>query len=360
MDRMKNLLNKSLSQFVICTIIILVLTAPLFYLLTKNFYAEDLIDVIKSIESGKPIPPLDLKRDIIAGIMIQYILIFLVLSISFIITMKIIAKYLWKPFYDTLQKIEEFNIIQNKIPKLPYTEIKEFDKLNKAVSKLMHKDSESYKIQKEFTENASHELQTPIAIFQSELDILLQKSLTEEQGKIVSDLYSTCTRIKKLNKNLLLLAKIENRQYGQKEKINLPGFIENTLPLYKNLYSECTINFIKDSRNIFTKANYSLFDSLFNNLIINAIKHNTENKPIEVILKNNVLTISNESKEKEIDRKKLFQRFSHNAGEKKGNGLGLAIVKAICDFHGWDIKYSYEKGRHSFAIHFKNQASTLL
>ena len=95
---MKSLLNKSLFQFLVCAAIIFLLTAPLFYLLTRHFYAEEIIDIIESVQQGDSIPPLDLEEDIMIGMMIQFLLIFVVLSISLLITMRFITRRLWHPF----------------------------------------------------------------------------------------------------------------------------------------------------------------------------------------------------------------------------------------------------------------------
>lgn len=112
----KSLLSKSLSQFALCTTVIFMLTAPLFYLLAKHFYAEDMIDIIEAVERRQSIPPLDLEQDIMAGMMIQFLLIFLVVSLSLFITMRFITRRLWQPFDDTLQKAEQFNLEQDDLP----------------------------------------------------------------------------------------------------------------------------------------------------------------------------------------------------------------------------------------------------
>ena len=349
---MKSLQNKSLWQFIGCTIIILLLATPIFYLLTENFYAEDLIDVMRSIQKGRPLPALDMKGDIMVGMMIQFALIFLVLSLSFIITMRFVTKRTWKPFYDTLQKIKLFNLEQNNVPDFVLTDIKEFIQLEETISQLMHKDMESYKIQREFTENASHELQTPIAIFQSKLDLLLQENLTEEQVKIVSELYSVTNRLNKLNKNLLLLAKIENKQYSQMESVHIIPYIQKNLLLYKDLYSNHIQLTNKNNDNPVINANVSLLDSLLNNLLINAIRHSRPDADIDVFINGNTLIISNESNGEKLDEKRLFQRFNNNLDKSRGNGLGLAIVKAICDYHNWKVTYSFNDNKHCFSVIF--------
>ena len=210
---MKSLLHKTLSQFLVCTVAIFILTTPLFFLLTKYFYAEDMIDIIEAVQLGTSIPHIDLERDIMVGMMLQFLLIFLVLSLALFIMMRFITHRLWLPFDDTLQKTEQFNLAQSVVPQFQKTEIKEFARLNNSLAKLMQQDKEIYRIQKEFTENASHELQTPISIIRSKLDLLMQEELDERSMNLVSDLYDLNTRMEHLNRNLLLLAKIENSQY---------------------------------------------------------------------------------------------------------------------------------------------------
>ena len=83
--RRSNLIDKAMLQFTICVTILMLLATPLFYWLTKHYYAEDLILVIDTIKHGKDIPPLDVERDIMHGIMIQFGLIICIIGISVIL-----------------------------------------------------------------------------------------------------------------------------------------------------------------------------------------------------------------------------------------------------------------------------------
>ena len=166
----RSLLDKALVQFVICTVILLLVATPLFYLLTKHFYAEDMIDIIEAVKQGEPIPSLDLEEDILQGILISGIL-----GIAITLTMRFITSRLWKPFDATLQKAEQFRLENGQLPDLPDSDVKEFEQLNHTLLSLMQNNLNSYRVQKEFTENASHELQTPLAIIQSKLDLFLQQ-----------------------------------------------------------------------------------------------------------------------------------------------------------------------------------------
>lgn len=360
---MKSLLSKTLLQFAFCAAVIFVLTAPLFYLLTKHFYAEDMIDIIEAVECGEGIPPLDLERDIMAGMMLQFLLIFFVVSLSLFITMRFITRRLWLPFDDTLQKAEQFNLAQDTLPKLMPTDICEFDRLNRSLDSMMHKNREIFRIQKEFTENASHELQTPLAVIRSKLDLLMQENLTEQQMQLVSELYELTMRMNHLNRNLLLLAKIDNAQYTATEEVDIAVLISRILPLYGVLRKETTLRVDdhRTNRHLLLHANSVLLECLLKNLVVNAIRHSeSDGGEVCILMEDNKLTVSNTAARDAtpLDAATLFCRFrSGNALGEKGNGLGLAIVKAICDLHGWTVNYRFENNTHRFVIVFLKEDS---
>lgn len=376
-----SLLSKTLKQFAICVAICFILTAPAFYLLTKYYYAEDMIDIIKAVSRGEGVPPIDLEQDIVAGMMIQYLLIFCVFTIAMFITMRFVTKKVWEPFDDTLRKAEQFNLAQNNIPLFADTDIEEFNRLNLSLERLMKKDRETYRIQKEFTENASHELQTPLAIIRSKLDLLMQGKLGEKELKLVSDLFQLTMRIGHLNRNLLLLAKIENAQYTTLQEVDVAEMLSESLPLYEALQNGTTLKLVDENdtntkdigysyhHHLKVQANPVLLECLLKNLIVNAIRHSPSKGEIQFIVGNHQLIVSNDSIDrkngKPLDSKTLFQRFrssdnqqsspntpSIEAPRQKGNGLGLAIVKAICDFHHWSIEYHFEDGKHQFIVNF--------
>ena len=352
----KSLLSKTLLQFALCTAAIFALTAPLFYLLTKHFYAEDMIDIIEAVEHGQGIPPLDLEQDIMAGMMLQFLIIFFAVSLSLFITMRFITRRLWLPFDDTLSKAERFNLAQDTLPRFVPTDIREFIRLNRSLERLMRKDRETYRIQKEFTENASHELQTPLAIIRGKLDLLMQEDLTESQMRLVSDLYGLTMRMGHLNRNLLLLAKIENAQYAATEEVDIASMLSDSQPLYDALQDKTSLR-VDDRRtdcHTTIRANSVLLECLLKNLIVNAIRHSASGGEVRIIVEDESLTICNVSADgKPLDRETLFRRFRSGYVRQKGNGLGLAIVKAICDLHHWAVVYRFEAGKHCFSVCFQ-------
>lgn len=349
----KSLLGSTMSMFILCISMLLLLSSPLFYLLTKHYYAEDLIEVMESSKAGEPLPALDLEEDIMHGLMIQYALIAGILTLASIFVIRIISRRLWSPFYRTLGQIEDFRLEDGGIPVLPGSGIKEFQRMNSALEKLMDNSMRSYKAQKEFTENASHELQTPLAVFQGKLDILLQNpDLSVGDAAVIQELYQVSAHLSRLNKDLLLLAKIDNRQYPEQEVLDVGGLVRSLLPLFRGIAPNIDYCETLTGEGLHVKGNRTLLESLINNLVINAIRHGNRGSSISVGLSEMELAVSNFSSEPPLDGTRIFSRFYKSGGKSGGNGLGLAIAKAICDYHGWHVAYSYTEGFHTFTVTF--------
>lgn len=350
----KSLMYKSLTQFIVCVAILLLLATPLFYWLTKSFYAEDIIDIIEAVQQGKPVPALDLEEDILHGIMIQFALIVTVLGVAIVLTMRFISGRLWQPFDKTLEAIEHFKLENGVCPQLAESDTKEFVRLNIALQRLMTDSLHSYRLQKEFTENASHELQTPLAVFQSKLDLLLQQpELTERQAAIIQDLYQMNSRLSRLNRNLLLLAKMENNQFSRTESVDVITVIKDLQPYLESLSGGLILKQNFSTASLPIKANRSLLESMVNNLVVNAVRHNKTSGEITVFLSDNRLMVSNTSDDAALDADQIFNRFYRPSEKTTGNGLGLSIVKTVCDYHGWKILYAYADGKHQFVVIFR-------
>lgn len=351
---MKTLVSKTFSRFVICCVVIFVISAPLFYLITKHYYAEDMIDIIEAVRHGNDIPPIDLEEDIMEGIMLQFVLIFGVLSVALYVTMRFITRKLWRPFDDTLRKAEAYDVTQLDVPRFASTDIREFSSLNRALERMMRRNRETYRIQKEFTENASHELQTPLAVARCKLDLLMQERLDEHSLALVTELYELNTRIEHLNRGLLLLAKIENGQYSQLQEVEPAAFIADRLSSYRLFKPDVSIS-MEDRRKrpATIKANLTLLESLINNLVVNALRHSYGSEyRVSITVTEDGLCVSNPSLGNALKGDEIFRRFNGTAG---GNGLGLAIARAICDYHGWSISYAHQSDTHLFTVQGLNK-----
>jgi len=343
------LLNKTMTRLTIVIVIILILCIPIFYYLTTRFYAEDLIDVVHDYRTGQKLDEnIDLERDVVLGMLLQYVLIAIVIGTSVILTTRFITKKLWNPFNEILQKIEQFKLGTDDVPKFHKTGVKEFNQLSSSLTNLLERDTRSYKIQKEFTENASHELQTPIAIIRADLDMLLQENLSEKESEIVDNMYSETKRLEHLNKSLLLLAKMENKQYEDKEVFFLSDVIQYLMPNYAKLYS-IGISFIQKA-DVKLDVNRMLVEVLVNNLVVNALRNVEEGTNVKILLDDRRLAVSNHSLSGKLDTDMLFSRFHNPTRNQRGNGLGLAIVRQVCDYYKWSISYDFKDSVHTFTV----------
>ena len=290
----------------------------------------------------------------VLSIAVMFLVIIIILLAGIILLSKHSAARIWKPFYNTLSQIQNFEIDKNKAPQFISTEIEEFDSLNKSIEKLIEKNTAIYKSQREFVENAAHELQTPLALFQTKIDTLLQSpALNEEQSQLLDSLNKDVSRLNRLNKNLLLLSKIENDTYFEKQPVILNTYIDKNLDFFDEQAASKDITIVTNFDEPATiLSNSVLAEVLINNLFLNAIRHNVENGRIIITTTKNTITFSNTGTTNPLNSEKLFNRFSKSDPSAQGNGLGLAIVKKIAELNGWNIDYSFENNLHNFTIKF--------
>ncbi len=276
---------------------------------------------------------------------------FLVLIIGFWLLNKWISVKLWEPFRKTLTKLKTFNLNNQTTIEFEKSDTVEFEELNEALQKLIEHSISVYKNQKEFTENASHELQTPLAIIKSKLDLLLQEVVTDRQYQIIEEINKSLTRITRINRNLLLLAKIENRQFQDVQNFYLSEIIRNSINNLEDFILDKNIQINSDfSENPTVNSNQVLTEILVDNLLLNAIRYAENGSAISLKLSHNKLIISNTG-DQILDKKLLFERFKKRS-DSTGSGLGLSIVKGICINNGWQIDYNFKNGFHSFSVIF--------
>lgn len=281
-------------------------------------------------------------------------LFFLTILLGYYSINRIISKRVWQPFYQILNELESYQINSNESHSFLDSNVDEFNKLSQILNSFIQRNKAIYQQQKEFTENASHELQTPLAIFQSKLDILLQnQDLTSEQAHIIEQLYDASSRLSRVNKNLLLLARIAHKHFSQKESLEVKTLIEDVLPYFSEQAEEKQLSMHTEMpESSLIEANKGLTEILINNLILNAIRHNIEKGTICMILAENLLTVRNTGIDKPLHTDSLFQRFSKSTEHAHSSGLGLAIVKKIADLNQWKVTYSYQDDQHIFSVRF--------
>jgi signal transduction histidine kinase len=294
------------------------------------------------------------SENLVESIVIIFTSLIAVLLAGLILITRKLSKKLWTPFYDSLAQIEAFEIDKTSEPKWQSTDIEEFTRLNIALDKLIERNLIIYKSQREFIENAAHELQTPLASFKAKLDTLMQlPSITHEQADTIEDLIDAANRLSKLNRNLLLLSRLHKGLLPATENIVLKEAVKKHIVFYSSQAEAKNIILTSQiDSEVIIQANLSLLDSMLGNLMLNAISHNHENGTVVVRFKNNKLTLLNTAKSISLDADKIFERFSKTGTSFTGNGLGLAIVGKIADLYHWKISYRWQNNLHCFEVIF--------
>ncbi len=276
-----------------------------------------------------------------------FILLLAAFIISYIIT-KRLNKTTWKTFEYNLKEIENFDFRKNKELKLRFSNIEEFDRLNMIVNNLIWKLKKDFLALKEFTENASHEIQSPLAIASLNLEEILQQEQNEESFRKVVTAINAIKRLSVLNTNLLLLTKIENNQFVARDFISFNELIKSKIHEFELLFKEKNIQVSIISKSDFSvKMNMHLAGILINNLLSNAVNHNINNGSISITAERNEINFCNTGVPNELTDETIFNRFVK--GNSKSHGLGLAIVKQICESHKLMISY-HKNELHCFII----------
>ncbi|MBE9463155.1 sensor histidine kinase [Dyadobacter subterraneus] len=284
------------------------------------------------------------------------VLFFIILLAGFVILNRRIATQIWKPFHSTLDRLKSFDLNSQNNINLEKSDIQEFEQLNQALYQLIAKNISVFRQQKEFTENASHELQTPLAVLKSKIDLLMQnESLTESQSELIASLNMPLSRVSRINKNLLLLAKIENQQFAEDELINMTELVNQNLEfLGEHLIAKNNTVEMEIDEDSSVTANKSLVEIMLVNLLLNAIRHSQENGTIRIKLTDKDLIISNTGNNP-LNKDTLFKRFITSSSNTPSSGLGLAIVKEIAYRYNWQVEYQFVNYFHQFSIHFRPQ-----
>jgi signal transduction histidine kinase len=294
------------------------------------------------------------NSDLLATIIIVIASVLSLLLLSLYFINKKLSLHIWQPFYKTLEELKDFSHDRHGFKLSPVSEPDEFIELNTSLEKLTQKIITDYQSLKRFTEDASHEIQTPLAVIQSKLETLLQHpDLKKDQAEIINSAYVSVLRISKLTQTLLLLTKIANDQYPEKRKVDMAVLLEEKIKLYEDHIAakSLTLN-LNISPGCFPESNLLLAESLIVNLVGNAVKHCNTGGNINIILDASHFEISNTGPPHSVPASKLFERFYKADKSTDSQGLGLSIVKEICSLNKWDVRYQYEDDLHKFIVIF--------
>lgn len=261
---------------------------------------------------------------------------------------------LWQPFFVNLERLKLFSIKSDSSLNLMESDILEFHDLNQEMESLTNKIQVDYRNLKQFTEDVSHEMQTPLAIMQAKIETVMNESgINDDQFGRFSSLQEDIQRLKQLNKKLILLAKIDNDQFTATEIIDINLMVKRSIDNFEEL-SEVKVNVIENER-LIVKMDRTLAAVLCNNLLSNAIKHSIGTQPIDVIIDKTSLQVINNGS-MPLDRpEQLFNRFYKESKKPDSTGLGLSIVKKVCDYYDFSPLYRFRESeqQHIFQINFK-------
>jgi len=292
-------------------------------------------------------------EDLLNSILVLQLILVIVLLSGLVAINFQLSKKLWKPFNDIVHKLSLYRVDSNNDYQFMPTNIEEFKNLGDSIKTLIKRNQKLYKTQKEFTENASHELQTPIAVMQSNIELLMQTSpISQEQAELIEGISMAGNKMQRLNRTLLLLTKIENNQFPDTEKLKISTRIQKLLNQYEEPAAQKKIHWeVKMDSEIEVIANPILVDILIGNILSNAIRHSESTGIVSVKTSHQKLIIANYGKE-ELNEKELFQRFKKQSENTNSIGLGLEISKKICDLYHYNIQYQFINHMHLFTINF--------
>ena len=295
-----------------------------------------------------------LERDDMVEAMLWYLgALFLLFLICTSIGIQLVLKGVFRPLHRLLDWL---HCIQpgKEVPPLDNpTKIRECRQLSDAALDMGNRSYKAYEEQKQFIENASHELQTPLAIVRGKVELLAEsEGMTEQQMEQLDEIYATLGRAVKLNKSLLLLSRIENGQYTEMEDVSVDEILDELLPDLMDIYEHKQVRLIRkrEEQPFIIRCNHSLAQILVSNLVKNSLLHNREGGELQVLTTPTSLVIKNTG-DVPLDGEKLFRRFYHGMdGKKDSTGLGLAIARSIALSSSLKLTYEWQDGMHTFRL----------
>lgn len=292
------------------------------------------------------------KEDLKKSIQLWIIFLYVALLLCIILVSVWVFYRNMRPLYILLHWMDEYQTGKNNTPLRNNTKITEFQKLNDAVVRYTERTEQIFEQQKQFIGNASHEIQTPLAICRNRLEMLMEDdSLSEKQLEELIKTHQTLEYITKLNKSLLLLTKIDNKQFSDTKNLELNTHLKQYIEDYKEVYQYKNIQVnIEETGHFYINMNESLSTVLLTNLLKNAFVHNIDEGIIQIIITTDSIIFKNTGIKHPLDREHIFERFYQGNKKEGSTGLGLAIVDSICQLQHLKLQYSFEEEKHCFKI----------
>lgn len=260
-----------------------------------------------------------------------------------------------RPLYALLDWIDGFTVGKELAPLENNPKVSEFRKLNSAVYSSATRNNEIFEQQKTFIGNASHEMQTPLAIIQNRLEMLAQSpDITEQQLENIAKTRQAAEYMVKLNRSLLLLARIESGQFNETRPININWLVRNALADYEEIYAGRDISLsVEGTDELVITMNETLASVLLNNLLKNAYAHTPKGGSIVISIDADRFSICNTAENGPLDKEHIFDRFYQGHKKEGFTGLGLALAYSVSQIYGLSITYDYTVRMHCFGFRQK-------
>ena len=292
------------------------------------------------------------KKDLRQAIFQLLVGLFVSLLVAILLINIWVFRRSMRPFYRLVDWLDHSRLGKKNVPLENPTHTTEFRKLNEAVMRYATHSEEVFEQQKQFIGNASHELQTPLAICQNRLEMLMEdETLSEPQMEEILKTYQTLEYVSKLNKSLLLLSKIDNSQFVETSEVCINEVLHRYVDDYCEVYDYRGIRLMVEEKGEFRiRMNETLAVVLVTNLLKNAFVHNIDKGEIRIVITSSGIRFGNTGNGEPLDGKRIFERFYQGKKKEGSTGLGLAIVDAVCRQYQLRVSYSAVDGMHCFEV----------
>jgi signal transduction histidine kinase len=285
------------------------------------------------------------EDDLLETLMKALIALYAVILLTIVVVHNVVLRNVWKPFHSLLAQIQTFRLGSGKGLKEVPTRVREFNELKAAADALVRHASDAYASQRAFTENAAHELQTPLAIAINKLELLAEDGTDDAQRMAaIGEVTGLLERLTRLNRSLLLLARIENRQFPDEQDVAFGALAREVADEFADLAAHRTVELhVQVEQEVVWRMDPGLARILVTNLLKNAIVHNVAGGGVWVQVDGRGLCVTNTGGDAPLDAAHIFDRFHKETTATPGTGLGLAIVKAIAATYGLRVRYHFDK-----------------
>lgn len=293
------------------------------------------------------------REDVIEAILIHLVILYTVLVCTILIVTVLVFKFSMKPLYSLLKWLDGYRPGSGTEGFPDEDSVLEFRKLTSAARETIERAENHLERQKQFIGNASHELQTPLAVLGNRIEWMMDNTkLTEEQFTELSKMRQSINRLTRLNRTLLLLSKIDSGHFLDRTDVDIVSIIENELEVYKEIFAtkEIVCN-TKLPKSFVVPMDEMLATTMVSNLLKNAFVHSHSGGVVEVSISRGAFSVSN-SGDEALDETRLFDRF-YTSGKTGSTGLGLALVKSISDYYDFALNYGFRDGTHCFSVGLK-------